>query len=936
MQDPDVEALLQSTYLSGNNADYLEEIYESFLKDPESVSPEWRDTFESFPKVNGVGEIDISHADIRAHFRHIVKEPIKAVPTMAVSGKQINVERLVQAYRRFGHLAAKLDPLGATRLEVLRLELDYHGLSDADVDTRFLAEILMNEPTSTLRDILAKLKETYCGTVTAEYMHIREQAEVDWIQKYFEHRDLEIQFSNDNKLEILRLLVNADSLEKYLGSKYAGQKRFSLEGGDSLIPMLHEMAQCAGRDGVKELVMGMAHRGRLNVLVNIVGQSPEELFQEFEGKKDYGMTTGDVKYHLGFSSDINTSGGPIHLSLSCNPSHLEIIAPVVIGSVRGRQHMRRDEKRDEVMAVIVHGDAAFAAQGIVMETFSMSQTRGQCVGGTVHIVVNNQLGFTTSNPHDARSSLYCTDIAKMLDIPIFHVNGDDPEACVFVSRLALDYRMKFHKDVVIDLVCYRRHGHQEADEPTATQPMMYQKISVHPTSKDIYTKQLIAENVCDQAKADEFVASYRDALDQGHKVVDTISGGLQYKRQANWTPYLIDQTEVVVDTGCDKDKLIQLAKALTTIPEGFTLQRQVGLMTQHRVKMAAGEIPLDWGFAETLAYATLLEEGFHVRLLGQDSRRGTFSHRHAVLHDYKTGEEYTPMSQIYSHDGDFQIYDSLLSEAGAMAFEYGYAKTDPQSLVIWEAQYGDFANNAQVVIDQFISSAWQKWMRLCGLVLFLPHGYEGMGPEHSSARLERYMQLCAQLNIQICVPSTPSQIFHLLRRQMLRPIRKPLIVMTPKSLLRNKLAVSSLETLAHDKFHILISEIDEIKDEIKPDNVRKVIACSGKIYYEILSRRREENKNDIAIIRIEQLYPFPKEELSEQLKYYGKAKQIIWCQEEPKNQGAWFSIRHWLEECLQEGQELEYVGKKVSAAPAAGYFALYKKLQEDLVERALG
>lgn len=929
-----MKALRATSYLSGGNASYIEELYEIYLKDPEAVPQEWQNFFESLPKVSNMGTTDVSHADIRDYFLHLAKQPraiqVPIAGDVLKERKQIQVERLIEAYRRFGHLAAKIDPLGSQRPEVPELQLSKYNLSEADFDSTFRAESLMGTPQATLKDIYKKLRQIYTESIGAEYTYIRSQEEVQWLQNYLENEKPKKQFSKEDKVQILKLLTAADGLERYLGTRFVGQKRFSLEGGDSVIPLLNEIIQRAGAEGVKELVIGMAHRGRLNVLLNIMGQSPEELFQEFEGKKDYGLTSGDVKYHLGFSSDVATPGGATHLSLAFNPSHLEVISSVVMGSVRARQDRYNNNQGNHILPLQIHGDAAFAGQGIVMETINMSQTDAYYVGGSIHIVINNQVGFTTSNPKDARSSLYCTDIAKMIEAPVFHVNSDDPEAVVFLGQLLLDYRQRFKKDIVIDLVCYRRHGHNEADEPAATQPIMYQKIRKQPTVRDLYAKKLIEAGEISEQTAKEMMDQYRDALDQGKQSIVNLVPNPNRKSH-NWAQFINQESNVVVDTSVDKPTLQELGRKLEKLPENFELQRQVGNMMEARTQMTEDKLPLDWGYAEIMAYATLLNQGYPVRITGQDCRRGTFGHRHAALYDQKTGEMYVPLSHLEEHQSSFQIYDSLLSEEAVVGFEYGYAKTQPNTLVIWEAQFGDFANGAQVIIDQFISSGWQKWKQLSGLVMLLPHGYEGMGPEHSSARLERYLQLCAQHNMQVCVPTTPAQIYHLLRRQVLRPLRLPLIVMTPKSLLRHKLATSSLDDLAKGKFQLVIPEIDKIK----PEKVRKIVLCSGKVYYDLLAKRREDKIEDIAIIRIEQLYPFPYDELQAELQKYKKTKEIIWCQEEPKNQGAWFITRERLLGCLQKDQELNYAGRPPSAAAAAGYPALHKKQQMELVNEAM-
>ncbi|MEE9451988.1 MAG: 2-oxoglutarate dehydrogenase E1 component, partial [Gammaproteobacteria bacterium] len=848
--------------------------------------------------------------------------------------KQAHVLQLINAYRLHGHHHALLDPLNmAERKHIPDLELSHHHLSDADLETIFSTESPLTQNGENLHEIITALKRTYCGSIGAEYMHITDTNETHWIIDRLESVQAHPQFTSEQQLNILKHLTAAEGLEKYLGLRYVGQKRFSLEGSDSLIPMLHELINRACAQQVKEVVLGMAHRGRLNVLVNVLGKAPEILFKEFEGKHSIEMS-GDVKYHMGFSSDVCTPDGVVHLALAFNPSHLEIICPVVEGSVRSRQRRRGDLlDKKQVIPILIHGDAAFAGQGVVMETFNFSQARGYSTGGTVHIVINNQIGFTTSNPLDARSTLYCTDVAKMVQAPVFHVNADDPEAVIFIVQLAFDFRMRFKRDVVIDLVCYRRHGHNEADEPSVTQPLMYQAVRQVQTTRKIYADHLIRQGVLNQEQVDGFNYSYRDKLEKGEPIVETVIGGdYEDTHLVDWTPFLKREWAESVDTTVPLQRLKQLARRLEAVPSRFDVHTVVKRLWQERCKMTDGDLAVNWGYAEILAYATLMDQGYPVRLSGQDSGRGTFAHRHAVLHDYKTGELYIPLQHISRDQADFIIIDSVLSEEAVLGFEYGFAASEPNVLVIWEAQFGDFANGAQVVVDQFISSGEQKWGRLCGLVMLLPHGYEGQGPEHSSARLERYLQLCAQHNMQVCVPTTPAQIFHMLRRQMLRQFRKPLIVMTPKSLLRHKLAVSSLQDLAEGEFKLIIGEIDDIN----PAQVRKVVLCSGKVYYDLLAQRRKDDQQDVAIIRIEQLYPFPKEMLQQELTKYMQAKDVIWCQEEPQNQGAWYSSQHNMRACLGPEQNLHYAGRDHFAAPAVGYMPLHVEQQQKLIAEALG
>jgi 2-oxoglutarate dehydrogenase E1 component len=927
----------QRSFISAGSADYLESfLYETYLEHPDKVDATWRAAFESLPKSNGT---DIAHGPIREQFAELAKQPVRLAPTASATvgmneRKQSHVTNLISAYRSFGHLHANLDPLGLTpKVLAPELGLDYHELSLADLNQEFATNSFdgIGKPFASLQEILASLKAIYCGSIGIEYAHLTQANEIRWIQQYIEPKKGQYSFSATRKQQILKKLVAAEGLERYLGNKYVGQKRFSLEGGDALVPMLDEIVQRAAQTKVKELVIGMAHRGRLNVLINILGKPPTTLFSEFEGKLTEKTRSGDVKYHLGFASDVKTENGSVHLTLGFNPSHLEIISPVVEGSVRARQDRRQDLEGNHVMPIVLHGDAAFAGQGVVMETFNLSQVRGYRTGGTLHIVINNQVGFTTSNPEDARSTYYCTDVAKMVEAPVIHVNGDDAEAVVFAAQLAYDYRQAFKKDVVIDLVCYRRHGHNESDEPSMTQPVMYQSIRNRETVVARYAQQLMAENVVTQQTVDEAIEQYRNRLDAGQGVVELADPKDQLPA-VDWKPYLDIEWDAPAETSLDLATLKQHAQSMLKIPESFVLQKQVAREWDAREKMLAGDTPIFWGFAENLAYATLLTKGYHVRLSGQDCGRGTFTHRHAVLHDANTGAVTIPLQQLAKDQGRFVVIDSVLSEEAVLAFEYGYASADPNTLVIWEAQFGDFANGAQVVIDQFISSAHQKWGLLCGLALFLPHGYEGMGPEHSSARLERFLQLCAQHNMQVCVPTTPAQAYHMIRRQMLRPYRKPLVVMTPKSLLRHKLATSTLDELAKGHFQLVIPEVDVLPAE----KVTRVVLCSGKVYYDLLQKRREEKLNHVAIVRIEQLYPFPIEELSEQLTHYSKAKEVYWCQEEPQNQGAWYATQHNMMACLQGQQKLFYAGREPSAAPAVGSSKVHEEQQIKLVNDALG
>ncbi|CAH0533879.1 2-oxoglutarate dehydrogenase E1 component [Vibrio stylophorae] len=925
---------LASSHLAGVNASYVEELYEQYLLDAEAIEPSWRSMFEQLtPPTDSPQEQP--HSRVRDYFRRLAKETTFAHHTEVtdpdVEAKHIRVQQLINAYRIRGHQRAKLDPLGLLQpADVADLSLTYHNLTEEDLAIAFpVPSLVKDEQKLTLQEIIAILENVYCGAIGAEYMHITDTEEKAWIQQRLEAERGVSQFTPEQKLTFLEELTAAEGLERYLGAKFPGAKRFSLEGGDALIPMVKELVRRAGEQGTREIVIGMAHRGRLNMLVNVLGKKPTDLFDEFAGKHEDTWGTGDVKYHQGFSADFATPGGDVHLALAFNPSHLEIVNPVVMGSVRARQDRLGDKEGRSVLPITIHGDSAVAGQGVVAETFNMSQARGYRVGGTVRIVVNNQIGFTTSNPRDTRSTQYCTDIAKMVQAPIFHVNADDPEAVAFVTQVAIDYRNTFGRDVVIDLVCYRRHGHNEADEPNATQPLMYQKIKQHPTPRKLYADVLIEQEICDIEKATELVNGYRDALDSGECVVKEWRPMKMHS--VDWQPYVGHDWEVPWQSQFAQNRLIELGKKLCQFPESHQLQSRVQKLYQDRQSMLEGTKAYDWGMAELLAYATILDEGSRVRITGQDSGRGTFFHRHAVLHNQADASIYIPLTHLHNGQGHFQVFDSVLSEEAVLAFEYGYATTEPRGLTVWEAQFGDFANGAQVVIDQFISSGEQKWGRLCGLTMLLPHGYEGQGPEHSSARLERYLQLCAEQNIQVVVPSTPAQIYHLLRQQVFRPMRRPLIVMSPKSLLRHPQCISSLEDLSQGQFQPAIAEIDDLE----PSAVKRVVFCSGKVYYDLLEQRRKNQQNDVAIVRIEQLYPFPKAQVEAAIAPYAHVRDYVWCQEEPQNQGAWYSSQHNFWSVLPAQSMLHYAGRPASASPAVGYMSVHMKQQKALVEAAL-
>jgi 2-oxoglutarate dehydrogenase E1 component len=929
-----------SSTLFGGNAPFVEQLYEQWLENPQGVPAQWREYFERLqllPGPAGGAAQDVAHAPVVEAFAQRAREgAVRAAPAAAPDRKQVSVIQLVAEYRFRGCLVADLDPLKRLpKPHIVELEPGYYDLGDADLDTVFNTGTSMGAEQATLRDIIQHLRDTYCGTLGVEYMYLASRAEKRWIQERLEPIRSRPSFSPDERKHILERLTAAEGLERYLHTRYVGQKRFSLEGGETLIPVLDSLLQRAGAAGVQELVIGMAHRGRLNVLVNTLGKMPKDLFREFEGEHDHSMLAGDVKYHQGFSSDINTPGGPMHLTLAFNPSHLEIVNPVVEGSVRARQHRRKDRDGSQVLPVLIHGDAAVAGQGVVQETLNLSQTRGYGTGGTVHIVINNQIGFTTSDTRDVRSTLYCTDVMKMIEAPIFHVNGDDPEAAMMAIQLALDFRMQFRKDVVVDLVCFRKLGHNEQDEPMVTQPLMYKIVNAHPGTRKLYADRLLSQGVVEADEAERMAATYRQALEGGYHTNKTILSNFKPPFAVDWSRYRGTKWNENDDTRIPLAELQALAERLTAVPPQFKLHPRVEKIVADRRLMGQGKMPVDWGMAENLAYASLLKEGYAVRISGQDSGRGTFFHRHAVLHDQNREKfdagTYIPLQHVAANQGDFVVIDSVLSEEAVLGFEYGYSTSEPNELVVWEAQFGDFANGAQVVIDQFIASGEVKWGRICGMVLMLPHGYEGQGPEHSSGRIERFLQLCADYNIQVCMPATPVQLFFLLRRQMIRPYRKPLVVFTPKSLLRHKESVSPLSEFAESKFKPVNTEWNE---DLAPEKVARVIFCSGKVFFDLTAQRREVGRDDVAIIRIAQLYPFPHDDFQAAIDLYPNAREVVWCQEEPANQGAWHRIQHYLLRHMRESQVLAYAMRKSSASPAAGYLSLHLAQQKELIDMA--
>jgi 2-oxoglutarate dehydrogenase E1 component len=942
-----MKAFEANSYLFGGNAPYVEELYENYLNNPGSVPDHWRQYFDNLQVVAaGDGSIntrDVAHAPIVQSFAERAKEN-KLTPQVmggdsATARKQVFVQQLVAAYRFLGSRWADVDPLKRQeRPSIPELDPAFYDFKEGDMANIYsAANTYFGFENGSLRDIIKALRDTYCGTIGAEFMYISDPAQKRWLQEKLESSRSLPKFSVEKRKRILERVTAAEGLEKYLHTKYVGQKRFSLEGGDSFIASMDEVIQRGGEAGVQEIVIGMAHRGRLNVLINTLGKSPAELFAEFDGKHADDLPSGDVKYHKGFSSDVSTPGGPVHLSLAFNPSHLEIVNPVVEGSCKARQNRRGDHEGNQVLPVLVHGDAAFAGQGVVMETLNLAQTRGYGTGGTVHIVINNQIGFTTSDPRDTRSTSYCTDVVKMIEAPVLHVNGDDPEAVVFATQIAMDFRKEFHKDIVVDIVCYRRLGHNEQDTPALTQPLMYKRIAALPTTRKLYADRLVAQNVISATEADAMVAEYRKGMDEGHLTSNPVISNYKGKHAVDWAPFLNKKWTDVADTSVPMAELKRIGTKMTTMPASLKLHSLVEKVIADRRAMANGDINMDWGFGEHMAFATLVASGYSVRLSGQDCGRGTFTHRHAVLHDQNRERwdsgSYIPLQNITEGQGDFTVIDSVLSEEAVLGFEYGYATAEPNSLVIWEGQFGDFVNGAQVVIDQFISSGETKWGRSSGLVLMLPHGYEGQGPEHSSARPERFLQLCAEHNMQVVQPTTPSQIFHVLRRQMIRQFRKPLVILTPKSLLRNKEAVSPLDELSKGGFNTVIGETDS---KIDAKKVKKVVLCSGKVYFDLTTARRERELTDVAVVRMEQLYPFPYKAFEAEMKKYPTATQVVWCQDEPQNQGYWYYIQHHLLESLKDGQKLSYAGRPASASPAVGYYDKHYAQQKELLVAALG
>jgi len=928
----------------GLNAGLVEELRGQYRRDPDSLGADWGEVFgretrrdgTAFP-AGATGRVAPAAVATRA-------EEAGALPP-AVARQHARALRLIHMYRARGHRAARVDPLDddpARYEDFPELDPAHYGFGDDDADRLFLSGDLPGGPMQALRQILERVRRTYCRSVGVEFTYLQDPGRKAWLQKRIEESENVTAFSRDEQLRILDSLDAAEGFERFLHTKFIGQKRFSLEGGESLIPILDTLVEDAPSAGLREIVLGMAHRGRLNVLSNILGKSLESIFGEFEDTPllEAPFGSGDVKYHKGFSSDRETrSGHRVHLSLTSNPSHLEAVDPVVEGRARAKQIRAGDEKGQTVMPVVIHGECAFAGQGIVAETLNLDALAGYYTGGTIHVVVNNQIGFTAT-PAESYSTIYPTDVAKMIQVPIFHVNGDDPEACVHVARLALEYRRRFGEDVVIDLVCYRRHGHNEGDEPRFTQPLLYEKIKKKKSVRRLYTARLLEQGVLQEEDAERMSKDRRDRLAEALQSIKSRPPRPDepYDPRGPWTGFLRTDTGEEPETGVPVEQLSRIAEALGTVPPDFHVHPKLGDMLEKRRKSIAEDASLDWAVAEALAFGSLLVEGTPVRISGQDSTRGTFSHRHALLVDQQTGVEYAPLANIAPTQARFDAIDSPLSEQGVLGFEYGYSLADPSTLVLWEAQFGDFANGAQVIIDQFISCAHVKWQRISGLVMLLPHGYEGQGPEHSSGRIERFLQLCAEDNMQVANCTTPAQYFHVLRRQMRRKWRAPLVLLTPKSLLRSPRAVSRAGDLADDRFHRIL---DDARACAAPDRVRRVILCSGKVFYDMeeklegLAEEGTLERGEVAVVRVEQIYPWPAVELGRIVHQYPAAEDVFWLQEEPSNMGAWGFVQARLEDVLRPNQRLGYAGRRASAAPSGGSMRIHRERQNALLDAAL-
>lgn len=950
------------TFLTGSNAEYLAHLYTRFRQNSENVDPSWREFFRDLKDDEVAVLLDLAGASwtpsenrqvargFQAEFADQTARDaqthdggdIDAGSVRQAATDSIRALQLIRAYRERGHLIASLDPLEMKPRDY-HPELDptHYGFSDSDYDRPIFINGVLGHQTATLRDIISQLRATYAGNIGVEFLHLSDPTEKDWIQERIEGARNQTDFTVDGKRAILQRLTAAECFEKFLNIKYTGTKRFGLDGGEALIPAIEQVIKRGAQLGIEEVIFGMAHRGRLNVLTNVLGKPFTAVFSEFQGNPpnpDDVLGSGDVKYHLGTSSDREFDNKSVHLSLTPNPSHLEVVNPVVVGKVRAKQEMRNDDERLKVLPVLLHGDAAFAGQGLVAETLMISDLPGYRVGGTMHVVINNQIGFTTM-PQFSRSGPYSTDVAKMVMAPIFHVNGDDPEAVVHVARIAIEFRQRFKKDVVIDMYCYRRFGHNEGDEPAFTQPLMYKKIRAHESTRDIYAKQLIAEKTITPEESKKIVDDFMAYLETAYEATKSFKPNKADYLEGAWTGFKVAYGDERRGSTAISDETAQrIGKVLTTVPEGFNLNSKITRQLEAKAEMFKSGQGFDWATGEALAYGALVDEGFPVRLSGQDCGRGTFSQRHAVLTDQETEEKYIPLKNISSRQAQFNVHDSPLSEAAVLGFEYGYTLADPKALVLWEAQFGDFANGAQVLFDQFICSAETKWLRMSGLVMLLPHGWEGQGPEHSSARLERFLQNSAEDNWQICNITTPANYFHVLRRQMHRDFRKPLVIMTPKSLLRHKLAVSPLSMMTgKETFHRILW--DDARERLgKAKDMKRVVLCSGKVYYDLYEEREKRGLKDVTILRLEQLYPFPAKALAEELAQYPNA-DVIWCQEEPYNQGAWTFVDRQIEDVLtsikHKAARPKYAGRLAAAAPATGLAKRHIAEQAKLVDEAL-
>ena len=949
----------KTSFLGNNSSEFIEELYAQYITNPQGLTEEWKEFFKGLQDnkeliINTVNGPSWSPKK-KKKFTRINGEKIndQFVDNVDISGikenakNSIRVSTLTRAYRIRGHMIANLDPLSLLkREEHSELKPETYGLSKKDENKKIFLDGTLGMETSNLKEIIKSLKEIYCGNIGYEFMHMADPKERSWIRERIEGKEKGIKFTENGKRAILNKLIEAEGFEKFLHIKFVGTKRFGLDGAESLIPALEQIIKRGGHLGVKEVKIGMPHRGRLNVLANMMQKPFRVIFKEFFGekidsKKDF---EGDVKYHLGASANREFDGNLVHISLTDNPSHLEAVNPIVLGQVRAKQYFHKDKERKKVIPVLIHGDAAFAGQGVVAECFAMSGLPGHNTGGTIHIIVNNQIGFTTA-PRFARSSPYPSDLAKMVEAPILHVNGDDPEAVVHCAKIATEFRQKFNRDVVIDMVCYRRFGHNEGDEPSFTQPLMYKKIRTHPSTLQIYGKKLNAQGLISQQEIESQQRKFKDFLSK------EFANARSYKEKMTWFDGVWSRfkPEIGKDkrgiTGVEKKELINIGKKITEIPKNFSLHKTLMKIFENKRKMFTDGKQIDWATAESLAFGTLLNEGFSVRLSGQDTGRGTFSQRHAVLRNQDNHDRYVPLQHVAKNQKKFEVIDSLLSELGVLGFEFGYSLSEPETLVLWEAQFGDFANGAQVVIDQFISSAESKWSRASGLVMLLPHGYEGQGPEHSSARLERFLQLCAQENLQVVNCTTPANYFHLLRRQMRRDFRKPLIIMTPKSLLRHKKCVSNLEDFTKKtRFHRILIDHSYLPEskfiKLKKDNkIKKVIMCSGKIYFDLLEAREKSKDDSVVFIRIEQLYPFPAKHLAKELSRYKNAK-FYWCQEEPMNMGAWNTSKYYIDRTLEiiqvKGEKVKYIGRNAAASPATGNLNKHLAEQKEILEKVVG